>query len=230
MSVWTINSKPLSINGGRVTFPITYHKTYSGFTYETTGEYRETLDPAPGVRKSLTATYIQISGGNWSAVYTQNPIGLGDGLGIYAPSAGTYSLIWNNWEDYSNVELGSREDHGARRTMTKVLSLDFWGKTYITGMNDLFHYNGYDKQWNRVYYSEPITDIPQTSSNIHNGENLIDCSNLFNSVSSITSNLIPFITAMNAACPNLTSTNYCLSGAINAADYNEARALYPNWF
>ena len=225
MSVMSYNSHLIGpanglyyFNSSPVPAPI-----YSGFTYETTGEYGETLDPAPGTLKNLTATYIQISGGNWSGVYTLNPVpgGLSDGLGIYAPSAGTYSLIWNNWNNYSNKNLGNRREHNIRGTMTKVLSLDFWGKTDVANMRDLFYYNS---------KIEPITDLPQTSSNIHNGESLTSCTGLFGGVSSITGNLIPFITAMQAACPNLKYAYYCLTGATNAADYNEAKAQYPAWF
>ena len=53
---------------------------------------------------------------------------------------------------------------------------------------------------------------------------------MFNGNTKITGEVIPFITAMKAACPNLTTTNGCLNGCTGASDYAQATALYPEWF
>ena len=190
---------------------------FSGFTYKTKGAVGLTVDPAGGVSKSLTATYVQISGGTWSGVYTSNPCGLSDCLGIYAPSAGTYTLNWNNWTAYSAQASISRQAPYTAGNMTQILSLDFWNKTNFTGFRT-------------VISAEPITDLPQYAKNIHNGSQLITISGVFSGFTSITGKLIPFITAMQAACPNLSDYAKCLNGCTNASDYAQATAQYPGWF
>ena len=187
---------------------------YSGFTYGVSGSYGQTIDPAPGIPKNLTATYIQVEGGEWSGVYTRNPVGLSDCLGLYAPSAGVYSLIWNNWSSYSYNGLGTQSD-GTTASITAIYSLDFWNKT----------------NWNiDTFRNKNITELPQVAENIHNGEYLTNCSNMFNGNTKISGEVIPFITAMKAACPNLTTTNGCLNGCTGASDYAQAIAQYPEWF
>lgn len=187
---------------------------YSGLTYGTSGSYGQTIDPAPGTSKQLTATYVQVEGGEWSGVYTSNPVGLSDCLGLYAPSAGVYSLIWNNWSSYSSVGLGTQSDR-TTATLTAIYSLDFWNKT----------------NWNiDTFRNKNIMELPQVAENIHNGDYLTNCSNMFNGNTKITGEVIPFITAMKAACPNLTGTSQCLYGCTGASDYTQATAQYPEWF
>ena len=227
MSFYQINNKLIGPANGFYVFegstppeppdpPTPVITTYSGITYETKGPFGVTLDPAMGTSKHLTATYIQISGGSWSGTFTSNPAGLSDCLGIYAPSAGTYSLIWENWRDYSANNSTGTQAFYYTGNMTKLLSLDFYGKRALC--------------FGSLLYNEPITDIPQYAENIHNATNLTSVENMFNGKSTITGNLIPFITACIESCPNLTETHYALSGCINAADYNEATAQYPGWF
>ena len=187
---------------------------YSGLTYGTSGFYGQTIDPAPVTPKNLTATYIQVEGGDWSGVYTHNPVGLGDCLGLYAPSAGVYSLIWNNWSSYSSKSLGI-QGNNSTAALTSIKSLDFWNKTSWT-IN--------------TFNNKNIMELPQVAENIHNGEYLTNCSNMFKDNTKITGEIIPFITAMKAACPNLTTTTQCLNGCTGAADYAQATALYPEWF
>lgn len=187
---------------------------YSGLTYGTSGLYKQTVDPAPGTVKNLTATYIQVEGGNWSGVYTKNPVGLSDCLGLYAPSAGVYSLIWDNWSTYSSEGL-STQSNTITETLTSIKSLDFWNKTSWT--IDIFR-------------SKNIMELPQIAENIHHGDYLTSCSEMFYNNTKISGEVIPFITAMKAACPNLTRTNYCLYGCTGASDYTQATSLYPEWF
>lgn len=187
---------------------------YSGLTYGTSGLYKQTVDPAPGVSKNLTATYIQVEGGNWSGVYTKNPAGLSDCLGLYAPSAGVYSLIWDNWSTYSSEGL-STQSKTIAETLTSIKSLDFWNKTYWT-IN--------------TFNNKNIMELPQIAENIHNGNNLTSCYKMFYNNTKITGEVIPFITAMKAACPNLNTTRECLYGCTGASDYTQATSLYPNWF
>lgn len=235
--MYTFNNKAISFNGNCYSgytqyIPPTPAALYSGFTYETTGSYGCTFDPAPGVSKHITATYVQISGGDWSGVYTRNPVGdLSDGLGIYAPSAGTYSLVWN-WEDYSSVTgLGDRGGITAYQgTMTKVRSLDLWGKTNADALYYAFHFYDAHSDYNSVITAQPITNIPTNSANIHNGGSLTSCKGWFSGCTTITSNLVTFIEAMTGACPNLVNTSACLRGCVNGKYYDVAVDLYPEFF
>ena len=239
--MYTFNNKALYFNNmcfsGIVGYtppipPTPVITSYSGFTYETSGGYAYTLDPAYGTPKNLTATYIQISGGDWSGVYTQNPSGLNDCLGVYAPSAGTYSLIWNNWEDYSSVTdlIYDSMVTAYDGTMTKVLSLDLWGKRNAFGLIYAFHYCDARSGYNSVIVPQPITNIPTNSANIHNGEALTSCRNWFSGCTTLTSNLVTFIEAMTAACPNLVDTTGCLKGCVNGRNYSIATSMYPEFF
>lgn len=190
---------------------------YSGLTYGTSSFYGQTIDTAPGTPKNLTATYIQVEGGDWSGVYTRNPVGLGDCLGFYAPSAGVYSLIWNNWSSYSSRSLGT-QGNNSTAALTSIKSLDFWNKTSWT--IDTFN-------------NKNIMELPQVAENIHNGAYLNNCKRMFYNNTKITGAVIPFITAMKAACPNLTAltaTSECLYGCTGASDYAQATAQYPEWF
>ena len=191
-----------------------YTPIYSGLTYGTSGLYKQTIDPAPGTSKNLTATYIQVEGGNWSGVYNRNPAGLMDCLGLYAPSAGIYSLIWDNWSSYSSKELGT-QGGGNTASLTAIYSLDFWNKT----------------NWNiDTFRNKNIVKLPQEAENIHHGDYLTSCYEMFYNNTKISGEVIPFITAMKASCPNLTRTNYCLYGCTGASDYTQATSLYPEWF
>lgn len=195
--------------------------SYSGFTYGTTGELRMTIDPANGVSKYLIASYYQVEGGNWSGRYTSNPAGLSDCLGIYAPSAGVYSLLWDNWRTYSGVKNINYQAANITASLTSIKSMDFWGKqSYDAGVS----------YYNNDFRGRNIIEIPQIPENLHNGENLSSFSGFFANNRSLTSNLIPFITAMYAACPNLQNASACFSGCTAAADYAQAIAQYPNWF
>lgn len=237
--MYTFNNKALCFNNmcfsgiaGYTPIPPTpVVTTYSGFTYETTGRYAFTIDPAGGVLKYLTATYVQISGGDWSAVYTSNPVGLSDCLGVYAPSAGTYSLIWNNWQSYSSTtglsyQGNNRDSIGP---ITKILSLDLWGKRNADTLEQVFHWQDEKADYSTVL-PQPITNIPTNSANIHNGEALTSCKNWFSGCTTITSNLVTFIEAMTAACPNLTDTTGCLRGCVNGKNYSIAVDMYPDFF
>ena len=219
------NNQPMTFNGfaigsGYVPPSPPTPSSYSGFTYGTTGELQMTIDPAVGTSKHLTASYYQVEGGDWSGRYTTNPAGLGDCLGIYAPSAGVYTLIWDNWRTYSSNNSIDYQHANITSSLTSIKSMDFWGKQKYNRAS----YYGYD------FRGKNIVEIPQSPENLHNGENLTSFSGFFANNRSLTSNLIPFITAMYAACPNLQNTSACFSGCTAAADYAQALAQYPGWF
>ena len=221
-----VNGKPISLNGKFFEYKNEEPtlSSYSGFTYGTTGELRMTIDPADGVVKHLTASYYQVEGGDWSGRYTTNPAGgLGDCLGIYAPSAGVYSLIWDNWKSYSGrYGISYRDEYFTTASLTSIKSMDFWGKRAYNAVQ--WWQDGSD------FRGKNIIEIPQTPENLHNGENLTSFTGFFANNRSLTSNLIPFITAMYAACPNLQNTSACFSGCTAAADYSQALSQYPGWF
>lgn len=181
------------------------------------------MTPANGVSKNLTASYYQVEGGDWSGRYTSNPAGLGDCLGIYAPSAGVYTLIWDNWKSYSSNNSISYQGSNITASLTSIKSIDFWGKRAYNAEAS-YYYNNDD------FKGKNIIEIPQSPENLHNGENLTSFSGFFANNGSLTSNLIPFITAMYAACPNLRNASACFSGCTAAADYAQALAQYPGWF
>lgn len=221
------NNQPMTFNGFAIGIGDYVPPTpptpsfYSGFTYGTTGELKMTIDPAAGTVKILTASYYQVEGGDWSGRYTTNPAGLGDCLGIYAPSAGVYTLIWDNWRSYTSYNNSiSYQFANITASLTSIKSMDFWGKQIYNCASN----NGHD------FRNTNIVEIPQTPENLHNGENLTSFSGFFADNRSLTSNLIPFITAMYAACPNLQDTSACFSGCTAAADYAQATAQYPGWF
>ena len=220
-----VNGKPISLNGKFFEYkneePTPSY--YSGFTYGTTGELKMTIDPAISTPKNLTASYYQVEGGDWYGRYTTNPAGLSDCLGIYAPSAGVYTLIWDNWRSYDSNSRISYQGASLTASLTSIKSMDFWGKR---------EYNADDRGlWlGSDFRGKNIIEIPQSPENLHNGVNLISFTGFFANNTSLTSNLIPFITAMYAACPNLQNTSACFSGCTAAADYAQALAQYPGWF
>lgn len=221
-----VNGKPISLNGKFFEYKNEEPtSSYSGFTYGTTGELQMTIDPADGVSKHLTASYYQVEGGDWSGRYTTNPAGgLSDCLGIYAPSAGVYSLVWDNWRSYSgSYDISYRNESLITASLTSIKSIDFWGKR---------NYNASYSFWEpgSDFRGKNIIEIPQSPENLHNGENLTSFTGFFANNRSLTSNLIPFITAMYAACPNLQNTSACFSGCTAAADYAQALEQYPGWF
>ena len=221
-----VNGKPISLYGKFFEYKTEEPtpSSYSGFTYGTTGELKMTIDPANGTPKNLTASYYQVEGGNWSGRYTTNPAGgLSDCLGIYAPSAGVYSLVWDNWSYYYGNSRISYQYANITASLTSIKSMDFWGKREFNAGSPWWE-DGSD------FRGKNIIEIPQSPYNLHNGVLLSSFTGFFANNTSLTSNLIPFITAMYAACPNLQNTSACFSGCTAAADYAQALAQYPGWF
>ena len=223
----TFNDKVVTVSNGKWINP-TITRTPFGITYGTVGEYIGTLDLKVGdLKTDVTGTYMQISGGDWSAVRPESA-DHGSHM-LWAPSAGVYSMTWEPQSAYSagNTMLVREKKIHKARNLTAIETFDLFHyakwQNYRADIWSLEHNVG-------MFYGEPIQKLPSTSSNIYNGENLSSFRQIFWGCSAMTAPIIPFITSMQAACPNLVDTYQCFSGCINAADYNEATAQYPQWF
>lgn len=191
-----------------------------GFTYETSSAITSAqYGVAGGFAKKWDHSYIKNlqtdemytrSAGTWPA--------RSDQMVIYAPSAGRYSLVWA-YEDiaatsaYNPSGWSANETRFNVPTITKIESFDFW---------------------HRYRFNALITQFPAMNSlptYFSNGENVNDVNKLFYTDTPVTSNIIPTILALSAACPNL-SNKRCFGGAgiSSAPDYANAKALYPEYF
>ena len=99
--------------------------------------------------------------------------------------------------------------------MREVIAIDFFGK---------------QDAYNCLPTS--VTNLPSSTDCLFNTNNLTSVNNFATNLgSTFTGALIPFITAMNAACPNLSNKQAFYTYTISqASDFNEAISTYPEWF
>lgn len=150
--------------------------------------------------------------------------GSGDWPNLSVTQDHLYELVWSltdlqstfstlNSNNSSYYYSGSQSPNNI---FGELYSIDFW----------------YGKQ-STYNYSNPVfgnvTIIPQDYRNLHNGQFITNCSNMFKNAP-ITNSIEKFILAMQQACPNLTTTTGCFSGCTSASDYNYCLTTYPNWF
>ena len=136
-----------------------------------------------------------------------------------------YELVWSDTDLISTFDTissgndSSYYDSGStspNNIFGELYSIDFWYGTRST-------YNYSSSVFGNV------TIIPQDYRNLHNGQFITNCSNMFKNAP-ITNSIEKFILAMQQACPNLTTTTGCFSGCTTAPDYNYCLTTYPNWF
>jgi len=122
------------------------------------------------------------------------------------PTDGVYRLTVNNWSNYMPDKEGKDEMLlWMNEVRGSIIAMDMWGKTY------------WDVTMEEVY------GLPTT---IYNCENLEVPPRY---TSSVKGELIPYIKAMHNACPKVRG-NSSLAQTTNAADFVQAKRLYPEWF
>ena len=194
-----------------------------GFTYETSSAITSAqYSVAGGFAKQWDHSYIKNlqndemytrSAGTWPKNSDQ--------LVIYAPSAGRYSLVWA-YEDiaatsaYNPTGWSANDTRFNVPTITKIESFDFWHR---------YKFNAVTSQ------NIPFPALNSMPTYFSNGENVNTVDRLFYTNTPVTSNIIPTILALSAACPNL-SNKKCFggSGISSAPDYAAAKASYPEYF
>lgn len=185
-----------------------------GWIFTTVGQCGWTLDPAPGVGKYMYMTTTQIDG-EYVSSFDTSDMG-SDQLYLFAPSAGTWHATWNNMSDYTST-TSLHHDFGDfdSTNMREVIAIDFFGKQ-----------NAYN------CLPDSVTNLPSSTDCLFNTTNLTSVNNFATNLgSTFTGELIPFITAMNAACPNLSNKQAFYTYTISqASDFNEAISNYPEWF
>ena len=151
--------------------------------------------------------------------------GSGDWPNLSVTQDHLYELVWSETDlistfytissgnDSSYYKSGSTSPNNI---FGELYSIDFWYGTRST-------YNSSNPVFGNV------TIIPQDYRNLHNGQFITNCSNMFKNAP-ITNSIEKFILAMQQACPNLTTTTGCFSGCTTAPDYNYCLTTYPNWF
>lgn len=208
--------------GNKLVYPKSTTRHYDGLTYVTNGTANAQFDLYPGHDKQASFTITQVDG-SFSATITNNngrtwsSLHYNNCTDIYAPSAGTYTLVQTNYTSFTAYNLEYFND--SMSNVVSLLSFDGYGKTSITGINDL------------AFAS--VTSLPSEAINYNNCQNLTTITKLFKNTHPACS-LIPVIEAMLEAAPNLNVTsgnwifdyNYC--GL--APDLEEAYNKYPYWF
>lgn len=169
------------------------------------------------VSKDLT-TGTDITTADPTATYTDWPC-------ITVTQDHVYELVWS-LEDLQRTFGNSLNGNGSLYANSGTNSPNnIFGELYSI---DFWYQSGYNYRSSTPAFSN-VTVIPQDSRNIHNAQYLTTCSNLFKNAP-LTCNIIPFIEALTAAAPNLTTTSGCFNGCTTAPDYAAALAQYPNWF
>lgn len=152
--------------------------------------------------------------------------GSGDWPNLSVTQDHLYELVWSDTDlisTFNTISSGNDSSYYDSGSTTpnnifgELYSIDFWYGTRST----------------YSYSSSPVfgnvTIIPQDYRNLHNGQFITNCSNMFKNAP-ITNSIEKFILAMQQACPNLTTTTGCFSGCTTAPDYNYCLTTYPNWF
>lgn len=220
--MFTKNGNILKINGSWLNphnepEPVVLYD-YMTFKAIITADY--TFDQAGGCAKVYTNSYMKNLDDNTTAALVRSSDymywNLVDGITYMCywadediETTKNYSISsWNN----SVVAGGVGYSGPPNGAIGELYSMDFWHKSKWSSWN---MYN--------------CTLIPQDYRNIHRGEELTDCSNLFKNAP-ITNSIEKFIKAMQIACPNLTTTTGCFSGCTTAPDYSYCLTKYPGWF
>lgn len=186
----------------------------AGWTLVTNGECRPSIDFAPGTSKQPQETTTQLDG-TWTSSYNANNAFGNDQFNLYCPSAGTWNITLDNWQDYSTVKYMRCDfGQGETNTLIGIDTIDFFGKEQI---RDLGFFNS-------------TTYIPSSTTALFNCSNITGLYETFKDFQSITGEIIPFITACIASMPNLSNTTRVFAGCTNAADYSQAVSQYPGWF
>lgn len=215
------NNKLIRINGGLCEYhepPVPPITLYNYTTFKPRSGYTQLYwDPASGVYKYFDNSYSRdLTAG------TSFPTNSGSGDWpdlTNLDSTHLYEFVWSDVDLRSSWPSGSTsasygnslDNKYPTNVFGELYSLDF---LWASNANSQFRY---------------VTVIPQDARNIHRGEYLTNCQNMFNNAP-ITNSIEAFILAMQQACPNLTTTTGCFQGCTTAPDYSYCLTTYPGWF
>lgn len=216
------NNKLIRINGGLCEYHEPPAPPFVQYNYTTfkprSGYTRLYWDPAGGTFKYFDNSYSRDLTAGTSF---QTNGGSGDWPNLTnLDSTHLYEFVWADEDIRSSWPSGSTsasygnddwDDEYPTNVFGELYSLDFlWG--YST--NSWFKY---------------VTIIPQDARNIHRGEYLVNCEEMFKNAP-ITNSIEAFIIAMRSACPNIEYTSGCFEGCTTAPDYSYCLTNYPEWF
>lgn len=208
------NGRQILKNGRGLDYTEPPAPAYRYLTFKAYGTGDYSFDPAPGLAKVYTNSYIKdLTTG------TTSPL----------KAANSDDMRWNVQADHVYEVYWAPEDIAA----TKAYRPDRWNTVYPYFPNNVFKelyaidcWTMYDYFYggSRVY----CEGIPQDGSLITNAEN-ITWSGLQGSFinSRIKNSLEPFILKFNSLA---TSRGYVFIGQTSAPDYSYCQSTYPNWF
>lgn len=210
-----------SVNGIKVGYD-PFFTGYSGFCFHNGGiPVINDLVPVPMSLIYYDTSYLK----NMNNGTTASIKSTGQAMQIPINQFDTdWQLIWSE-EDIERTRNGISE---SRWNNSADFNYHFWAIDKIYSI-DCFHMTKFPS------YFYNITEFPSASENIFRSESIssighIDGEDSFSShLTGYTNNIIPSITAVSAACPNLRVINGPFAHFTAAADYNEAKELYPEW-
>lgn len=198
----------------------------AGWTIRVTGNNRvvATMDPAGGAGKVIYETVTQLNDdlspmqGGFVSSFRGSKVWSNDQYAAFAPSAGIYNSIWDNASSYSSNHAVIYCNFGSTNTanITDVYTMDFFNQ---------------EKQiWKMNFFSR-TSSLPQRAEDIIGANRISALNSAFTGFTNVKTPVIPFITAWLAVLPSNAVITTPLQGSCTASpDYEEARALYPQWF
>lgn len=221
--MFTKNGNILKVNGNWLNPHVEPEPVviYDYLTFKSVNTASYAFDQAPGCSKVYTNSYMKNLDDNTTSSLSNN--NYGDAMYWSLSQGNTYMCYWAD-EDIvttKNYNISFWNDAAVANNVSYSLGAISIGELYSM---DFWHKPKWSK-WNMYN----CTIIPQDYRNIHRGDELIDCSNLFKNAP-ITNSIEKFILAMQIACPNLTTTTGCFSGCTTAPDYSYCLTTYPGWF
>lgn len=219
------NGKLLQLNGGLVNYtvpptpPGPPFVQYNYTTFKSGGYGNISWDPIGGTYKYFDNSY---STDLTTGISFQTNGGSGDWPNFDVSQGNIYEFVWSEQDLQSTFNNGLAGNSSTYESGSNYGTIGYFATELYS--IDFLHGSG------PCRYSFPnVTIIPQDYRNIHNGESLTRCDNMFNGAP-ITNSIEAFILAMQQACPNLIYTSGCFAGCTTAPDYNYCLATYPNWF
>ena len=216
------NNKLIRINGGLCEYHEPPAPPFVQYNYTTfkprSGSTRLYWDPAGGTFKHFDNSYSRDLTAGTSF---QTNGGSGDWPNLTnLDSTHLYEFVWSDEDIRNSWPSGNT---------SASYGDDKWDSTYPTNVFDEIY--SLDFLWARNINSwfKYVTIIPQDARNIHRGEYLANCENMFKNAP-ITNSIEAFILAMRSACPNLNVTSGCFQGCTTAPDYSYCLTNYPEWF
>lgn len=216
------NNKLIRINGGLCEYhepPVPPVTLYNYTTFKPRSGYTTLYwDPAGGTFKYFDNSYSR-------DLTTGTSFPTNDGSGDWPNlsnlnSTHLYEFVWADEDIRSSWPDGSTDASYGTDDYDSTSPTNVFGELYSID----FLWANYAGSWFKY-----VTLIPQDARNIHRGDYLTNCANLFKNAP-ITNSIEAFILAMRSACPNLNFTYGCFEGCTTAPDYSYCLTNYPEWF